>query len=164
MFEFVPLTVEQDQARVLDLCLRATDYIELETGKQPDAKYVQKTLTEAPPQLTSDDVFAVGFARPDRTLAGFVTYLRHFYERNEWYIGLLILDPAERSKGLGGTAAQYVFDHAKSEAGSKIRIAVLQSNPRGRKFWESHGFKHERAVPADQNDDGHERHVLLKVF
>jgi ribosomal protein S18 acetylase RimI-like enzyme len=121
-------------------------------------------LKEAPPQLTQDDVFSIGIERNDGGLAGMVTYLRHFYERNEWYMGLLILDPAERGNKLGRRAAEHVFEHAKSDCGTVIRIAVLDANPRGRKFWESLDFTLERTVPADQNDDGKIRHVLKKLL
>jgi GNAT superfamily N-acetyltransferase len=97
-------------------------------------------------------------------LAGIATYLRHFYERNQWYMGLMILDPSERGQNLGRRTAEHVFAQARSEGGTLIRIAVLDANPRGRKFWEGLGFKFERTVPADQNDDGQERHVLQKTL
>lgn len=162
MHEFTPLTVQKDHARILDLCQRASDYIQLETGREPDADYVSNTLMAAPPQLTPDDVFLIGIARPDGKLAGLVSYIRHFYERDEWYMGLLLLDPAERGQSLGTRAANQVFDHARRETGTLIRIAVLEANPRARKFWESLGFEPERFVPAKQNDDGLARTVLKK--
>jgi ribosomal protein S18 acetylase RimI-like enzyme len=77
-------------------------------------------------------------------------------------MGLLILDPQERGKGLGRKAAEQVIEEAKLDLAPRIRIAVLDKNPRGRKFWESLGFKLEKTVLAEDNDDGNERHVLVK--
>lgn len=160
MINFVTLDPATDAARVLDLCIRAQDYIQLETGKVPDAAYVQETLTDKPTQLAPDDIFLTGLARPDTSLAGMVTAIRHFYEKNEWYIGLLLLDPAERSQGLGVQAAAHIFDLARKHNAPLVRIAVLDLNPRGRVFWERQGFTHARTV--EDCEDGLIRHVLQK--
>ena len=162
MIEFVSLDPTQDAVRVLDLFERAHDYIELETGKYPDAQYVQETLTDKPLQLGDDDIFLTGLQRPDGSLAGLVTNIRHFYQQNEWYMGLMILDPVERGSGLGSQAAQHVFEMARADGAPLIRIAVLDKNPRGRRFWEAQGFVPERRV--DDCADGLVRHVLYKTL
>lgn len=142
-----------------NLCMRARDYIELETGAPPADDYAAKLIAEAPPKLGSEDVFAFA-AEADGKLSGIVTCLRNFYETGEWYMGLLLLDPAARGAGLGTRMAAYVFDRAQSQGASCIRVAVLDANPRGRAFWETQGFVRERTVPGDPDGDGHIRHVM----
>lgn len=151
-----PLT---DGGAVQDLCVRAADYIKLETGKPPAPDYAAKLLAEAPPTLDPIDVFAFGADMGGR-LQGIVTCLRNFYQRREWYMGLLLLDPLARNAGLGARMAQYVFERAKAEHATCIRVAVLDANPKGRRFWERQGFAIERSVPGDPVGDGHMRHVL----
>ena len=149
----------RDVGDVQDLCLRAADYITLETGAPPQPEYAAKLMAEAPPKLPPEDVFAFGAAQGGK-LVGVVTCLRNFYAVREWYMGLLLIDPAARSAGLGARMAQHVFHMARSQNATCIRVAVLEANPRGRTFWERRGFAPERAVPADPAGDGHARHVL----
>lgn len=155
---FIGLDPVADFARVRDLCDRAADYVRLETGKDPDDAYVAETLTDLPPGLTPLDSFLTGIERPDRVLAGIATAIRHFYERDEWYLGLLLLDPAERGQGLGRQMVKYVISQAKADGASAMRVAVLHANPRGMEFWKSLGFIFERTPPLGA--DGHPRDVL----
>ncbi|SFR37332.1 GNAT family N-acetyltransferase [Litoreibacter janthinus] len=152
----IQLDADADFARVSDLCDRAADYVMLEEGNPPNEAYVHKTLTDAPPVCGPEDIFLRGVERPDGTLAGIATSIRHVYQPGEWYMGLLMLDPAERGTGLGRKVAQHVIAEARADGAPCIRIAVLDANPRGRKFWESLGYCHEKSV---QGDD-HLRHVL----
>lgn len=162
MIKFVTLDPVRDFARVFDLFERGADYVRLESGAEPTPEFVEKQLTDKPPVCGPNDIFLRGLERPDGSLAGIATSIRHFYERGEWYMGLLLLDPVERGSGLGKLAAQKVIDEARADNAPKIRIAVLDANPRGRKFWESLGYTLEKTVPAAQNDDGMARHVLVK--
>ena len=154
-----PLDPVADSRAAQDLCLRAADYIVLETGKPPAPEYADKLLAEAPPTLAREDVFAFGAEQGER-LQGIVTCLRNFYAPREWYMGLLLLDPAARNAGLGTRMATYVFGRARAEQATCIRVAVLEANPHGRRFWARQGFALERTVPADPAGDGHMRHVL----
>lgn len=148
-----------DGAAVQELCIRAADYIALETGQPPTSDYAAKLLVEAPPTLAERDVFAFGAEAKGRLL-GIVTCLRNFYAAREWYMGLLLLDPAARNAGLGARMARHVFGQAQSEQASCIRVAVLDVNTGGRRFWARQGFALERTVPGDPAGDGHVRHVL----
>lgn len=155
-FDIISLDATADFERVRDLCFRAKDYVQLEEGHAPNDAYVRKTLTEAPPVCGPDDIFLRGVERADGSLAGIATSIRHFYQRGEWYMGLLMLDPVARGGGLGRHVAKHVIQEARADGAPCIRIAVLDANPRGRKFWESLGYTHEKSV---QSDD-HLRHVL----
>lgn len=152
----ITLDAEADFERVSDLAHRAADYVRLESGKAPTPEFVRKTLTDKPPVCGPDDIFLRGVERADGTLAGIATNIRHFYEPDEWYMGLLMLDPAERGSGLGRRVAEHVIAEARADGAPCIRIAVLDSNPRARKFWESLGYALEKSA---QGDD-HLRHVL----
>lgn len=157
------LDPQADLAAVQDLCVRAADYIVLETGAAPTQNYAANILAEAPPSLPSEDVFSFG-AEARGEICGIVTCLRNFYGQGEWYMGLLLLDPAARGAGLGARMGGYVFDLARSEGATCIRVAVLDVNVRGRAFWDAQGFVLERTVPGDPAGDGHMRHVLKRAL
>lgn len=158
MAEIIPLRWPADHERVLHLCLRARDYIELETGAGPDMAYVQETMTDAPNGVPPDQVWCWGAQEGD-TLAGIATCLKGFYGPDDWYLGLLLLDPAARGRGLGAQMLAHVTDQARADRVACLRIAVLDANPRGRAFWARHGFTHEKSTTAG---DGQLRHVHKK--
>ncbi len=147
-----------DANRVMDLFRRAGDYARLESGRDPDLDYLRENF-DGPPSLAREDRFTLALEEGD-TLLGTAGYIRNFYEPGEWYMGLLLLDPAIRGQGYGTKLAQRVIDHARREGGSRIRIAVLDANPNARRFWERQGYVLERTVPGDPEGDGHIRHVL----
>lgn len=147
-----------DASRVLALFERAADYVRLESGAPPDLDYLRATF-DGPPTLAAEDRFVLGLERGGELL-GTAAYIRNFYDRDEWYMGLLLLDPVLRGQGYGTRLAQRVLAHARAEQGARIRIAVLDANARARAFWEAQGYELERSVAGDPNGDGHKRHVL----
>lgn len=157
--QIVPLNAVRDHARVLDLMQRAADYIQLETGRAPDAGYVTTTLTERPSHLTPANLHHFGMVR-DGGLTGIICALDGHYAPGEWYIGLLLIDPAARNAGLGAQAVAYIRARAEARAATMIRIAVLDANPAARRFWQRQGFVFERTVQPTPEGDGHLRHVL----
>lgn len=156
MAKIVPLSWSEDGAHVFDLCQRASDYIILETGAAPTMAYVEDTMTSAPPSVPPDQVWCWGSAVDTGALTGIATCLKGFYGPNDWYLGLLLLDPAARGAGLGEEMAQHVITQAKADDADCLRIAVLDANPRARIFWQRLGFLYEKST---DKGDGHLRHV-----
>ncbi|MBB5516882.1 GNAT superfamily N-acetyltransferase [Rubricella aquisinus] len=157
---FIRLTSDADHSRVRDLMDRAADYVRLETGRAPDDAYVTETLTDRPPQIPADQVHLIGIERRGGTLAGIICALDGYYDAGEWYIGLLLIDPLARGRGLGARAVDHIRRLARKEGGHTLRIAVLEANPAGRRFWAREGFALEKTVPSPPDGDGHTRHVM----
>ena len=156
MADIVPLTWPDDSPRVLALCQRASDYVMLDTGRVPDLAYVESEMTHAPPSVPPEQIWCWGHAHPDGSLDAIATCLKGYYEPNDWYLGLLLLDPTARGAGLGTRMARHVKDQAINDDANCLRIAVLDANPRGRAFWQRLGFVHEKSTDVG---DGGLRHV-----
>ncbi|WP_299615873.1 N-acetyltransferase [uncultured Tateyamaria sp.] len=156
MAEITRLRWPDDGPRVLDLCERAKDYIQLETGKDPDRAYVKETMIDAPPSVPPEHIWCWGHAQSGGALDGLATCLKGYYGPKDWYLGLLLLDPAARGAGLGERIARHVIEEARQDAADCVRIAVLDANPRARVFWERLGFEHETST---SRGDGQLRHV-----
>mmetsp|Transcript_27666 Transcript_27666/g.51414 ORF Transcript_27666/g.51414 Transcript_27666/m.51414 type:complete len:279 (-) Transcript_27666:2478-3314(-) len=157
MGDLALLKYPDDTDRALHLCLRARDYIQLETGKGPDAGYVFETMTDAPSGVPPENVWCWGHTRPDGMLDGIATCLKGFYDADDWYLGLLLLDPAVRGQGLGADMVRHVIAQAHADNANCLRVAVLDANPRARTFWERQRFSYEKSTVAG---DGNLRHVL----
>ncbi|MBY5935512.1 GNAT family N-acetyltransferase [Tateyamaria omphalii] len=156
MAEIVPLTWPEDGPRILDLCNRASDYVMLDKGRAPDLAYVKSEMTHAPPSVPPHQIWCWGHMQADGSLDAIVTCLKGYYEPNDWYLGLLLLDQAVRNAGLGTQMARHVIEQAQADHANCVRIAVLDTNPRARGFWERAGFKYEKSMTGG---DGHMRHV-----
>ena len=154
----VALDPEADHARLMDLALRAADYARLESGREPDDGWVRETTRDAPPGVPPEDVLLFGLEREDGALSGWLGALRGFYAPGEWYVGLLLLDPAARGQGEGARLFGHLRDMARADGARLLRIAVLEANPRARRFWEREGFT--RLAKSVEGEDGHTRHVL----
>ena len=143
-----------DRPRIAALVARAADYVRLETGRDPDEAFIEENLSGPP---MADIVAIDGYERADGTLGGLQCACRGFYEPGDWYIGLLLLDPSERGRGIGRAAV----DMVKARDGSgTVRITVLDANPAGRRFWEREGFRHLKTVEPPASGDHHTKHVL----
>lgn len=157
MAELIALTYPQDAERVLHLCLKARDFVELETGGGPDVDYVHEIMTEAPPGVPLEHLWCWSHTDANGMLDGIVTCLKGFYGPDEWYLGLLLLDPAARGAGLGTLMARRVIAQARADNATCLRIAVLDVNPRACTFWERLKFSYEKST---SEGDGKLRHVL----
>ncbi|MGO4914119.1 GNAT family N-acetyltransferase [Pseudogemmobacter sp. W21_MBD1_M6] len=159
-----PLTYACDADRVLSLALRASDYIQLETGALPDAEWVKAEFASTPPALGPKGLLHLGISRPNGHLGGIVFVARGYETAQEWYLGLVMLDPADRGKGLGRNALDAIVQMATDAGATSLKVAALKDNPKGRKFWEREGFSLVRQVPPKPGGDGHMRHVMQRII
>jgi len=156
MDEITALHWPADGGPVLDLCKRASDYVRLETGGDPDMAYVVQTMTEAPDSIPPEYIWCWGHSGKDGALDGIATCLKGFYRADDWYLGLLLIAPEARGQGLGARMVQHVIAQARAEEGTCLRVAVLDTNPRARAFWTRLGLAHEKST---SQGDGRMRHI-----
>jgi len=156
MDDLISLHWPKDGARVLDLCLRAHDYVEMETGDAPDLAYVRENMTDAPPDVPTDQIWCWGHADTNGTLDGIATCLKGYYEKDDWYLSLLLLAPAARGNGLGAKMTQHVIEQARADNAACLRVAVLDTNTSALHFWTRLHFLHEKSTAMG---DGQLRHV-----
>lgn len=152
----------QDHAAVLDLFRRAEDYTLLESGRLPGPETAADFFASAPPGGDPASGLRPGLFI-DGVLQGIAEIAFGFPSPDDAYLGLMLLAPAARGRGLGAAFLDHIIALARDRAATRLCLAVLQANPRGRAFWERHGFRHELSVPAAQfGDRWHIRHRLVR--
>ncbi len=57
-------------------------------------------------------------------------------EAGDAYIGLMLLATEARGQGLGTMFLDHLTDLARARGARRQLLAVLDANPRGRRFWE----------------------------
>lgn len=116
------------------------DYIELIEGRLPQADEAADLLQTLPPGKTLKDKFVLGVYEKD-LLIGVIDLIKDYPEENIWFIGLLLLSPEYRNKGLG----HKIYNKLKNELISleqlkAIRISVSEQNTQALDFWRELGF------------------------
>lgn len=159
----VPMTKDAHSDDALDLATRAADYAVLEVGHAPDDAYIEDFFTATPPDLGPDCLLHFGIMQKP-AMVGMLCIARGYEYPDDWWIGLMLLDPAFRNQGIGHKVITQVKDRARAADTKMLKLAVLAANPSALRFWQREGFVHHRDAPALPDSDGHDRVVLKYVL
>lgn len=155
----LPITRRDHAEDALDLATRAADYVTLEVGHAPNMDFVDSFFTAAPPGLSESDL--LHFAIMDGNAMLGMMCIAHGYEfPDDWWIGLVLLDPAFRGRGIGRAVVHLIKERASEQGIASLKLSVLEANPRAMHFWIREGFLPHRYAPAMPDSDGHNRWVL----
>lgn len=127
----------------LAACLEACAAFFAQVGQEPS---VRELLDEKPPGPCEKEVLGVF----DPELVGVVDLLHGYPTPDTCFIGLLVLRPELRGRGLGRRVEQALVQRS---SGAKVRLAVNHDNPKGRAFWESCGYRVIAEVPLREAVD-----------
>ncbi|MBL4806604.1 MAG: GNAT family N-acetyltransferase [Rhodobacteraceae bacterium] len=146
MIRFRSLTAIDDFDLVQGVFEKCADYVMLETGKKPGQANVTAFFEDHPVGVTVDDKLLVGIFDADRAI-GVIDILCGYPANSDWYIGLLMIDPVYRGRGVGQRALNWVVDVAGSAGAAQLLLCVLDENPHGQTFWLREGFKLKQQTP-----------------
>lgn len=155
-----PLDPISDLDAVAGLYSRAEDYWLLADRRAPDRHKAAEFFTDGPPGCDPAASHRLGLFQ-DGTLIGVAELSFGFPLPADAYLGLMLLDPAARGRGLGPALLAEVEDRARAASAPRLYLAVLAANPRGRAFWLRHGFS-DTGVSGTDPDTGHILHRLVK--
>jgi GNAT superfamily N-acetyltransferase len=155
-----PLDPVADRAAVLELHDRAADYVRLETGQDPTPERMDDYFQGAPPGIDPVTSSRLGLFDTGR-LAVIADLAFGWPEPTDAYIGLMLAVPEARGQGLGHALVAHVKATARARGATRLLLAVLDDNPRGRAFWEREGFRVVLTFPpSDMGGKTHVRHRM----
>ena len=129
-----------DRHRVNAVLQAATDYHLLVEGVPPTDENVEEFFTSVPEGYTTKDLFPLGFCVDDK-LIGVGGVLRRWNAPNKAIIGLLVLDPQWRGRGVGRAAVEHIEALAATwQDINQLRVAVVCTNKAALNFWRKVGF------------------------
>jgi len=155
--KIIPLSYPDDIARVRRVFDAATDYVFLEYGTAPNDALIKDFFQDRPPQVPAANCHHIGIEK-DGDVIGAAGFLFGFPKPTDCYIGLLILAPLERDRGIGTRVVEHITASARSQGAMRLLIAVLDENHKGRAFWNAQGFRHLQTFPP--TSDRHTRHRM----
>lgn len=153
-----PLFPETDRAAVAAFLQEAADYWILADGTPPGPQAADDFFTDCPPGCDPAASHRLGLFRDGR-LSGLAELSFGFPAPGDAYLGLMILAPRIRGQGHGARLLAHVETLARAMQAPTLYLGVIAANPKGRAFWERHGF-----VPTGvtRQDDRNITHRLAK--
>lgn len=122
----------------------SADFLHLVSGLAPSAGDVDGFFKDLPPGKGYDDKFSLGiYAAEDEggRLIGCADLVRGFPDPQTAYIGLLLLEPSARGRGLGAAAFEAIEAQASAWPGTRyLRLGVVATTPVAQVFWARMGF------------------------
>ncbi|HET7436224.1 MAG TPA: GNAT family N-acetyltransferase [Thermoanaerobaculia bacterium] len=151
-----------DAARVQPLFERCSDYMLLEEGEPTRPEAAEHSLTVVPAGRDFADKFSF-IISSDSAIIGAIDIFRDYPKPNEWWLGLLLLDPATRGRGLGSRVMDALREWLVAQDAHTLWLAVLETNPRAERFWRAQGFAETERQPFTAATGFETRVVLMKA-
>lgn len=156
------LTPGDDKAAVRALYDRAADFVMLESGTEPSDTMVTDFFTDCPPGSDLAKSCKLGMFLPSGKLVAIADMAFGYPESDDAYIGLLLIASESRGNGLGRLFLEHLTHTAQTRGATRLLIAVLDKNVRGRAFWEREGFRLLQSFPDFKM--GRKTHIVHRMW
>jgi RimJ/RimL family protein N-acetyltransferase len=137
----------EDVGLLQALLVRCSDYFHLVSNSPPPPSAASSLLTEHPDGKNLEDKSLLGFFSDSRDLIGVLDFVRDYPSRGDWWLGLLLLDPAFRN-GLGFCIYRAYETWAIQCKVHRINLGVIDQNQGAYRFWRKIGFEPLERQPA----------------
>jgi GNAT superfamily N-acetyltransferase len=128
-----------DEAAITTFCQQCIAFFTLVAGEAPAADTAHQLLEARPRSVDVTRKHVIGFERGGALIA-IVDLLEGYPDETNWYVGLLLLSPDERARGLGTAIWTAIETWIRGEGGSCARLIVQEQNPDAARFWRTVGF------------------------
>ncbi|CEO20447.1 GNAT family N-acetyltransferase [Paraclostridium sordellii] len=143
--------------KLYDLC---SDYHIMSSGKNATDEDVDN-IFKYNDKKTAENSLTLGVYNKFELLIGIVDIFKNYPENDTWMIGLLLLSPEERNKNLGKIIHEEVKNYALSQGANTLRIGVMEENIKGKRFWDSLGYKKVKSTTINMGDKKHSLDILI---
>jgi RimJ/RimL family protein N-acetyltransferase len=164
-YRFARLTIDH-APELQNLYEGCTDYHMAHEGTPTRPNAGAEELRSLPPGRSAEDKFPFGIYSPDAELVGYLELFRNYPAKGEWWIGLLMVEPNARRRGLGSEIFRSGSDWAAENGAKAIQLAVLEHDPAAQRFWARQGFEFVRRRPyeSDAEKKAHTVVILGRTF
>ncbi len=129
-----------DTSTLQRLLERCADFSWLVEGQPPSTQAAEELLADLPPGKNLADKFLYGVYR-ENALLGVLDAVRGYPQEGVWWIGLLLLDPAQRGRRVGERVLCTFEDWAVQQGAQSLMLGVVKENESGLRFWQRMGFE-----------------------
>jgi len=158
--------LEPEDEKVLQrLYEQCTQFAYLTDGHPPPPSAARDEFFAIPEGKTLQDKFIFGLFDSCNVLLGMLEAIRHYPNDESWWVGLMMLAPQQRGKGLGSEFYR-VFDHWVAAQGARqVLLSVIEENELGYRFWQKLGFEVTQKLPPTRfGNKIHARYAMKRVL
>jgi GNAT superfamily N-acetyltransferase len=139
---------------------RAGDYFEVATGKMPASDEARRAFVAGPSGKAVNDKRIIGIFNQEKQLVGVLDAITDWPTDRVWTMGILLLDPAVRGRGLGAATLLAYEAWARGQGATGFRTAVVSHHTPGLRFLERAGYERETSLP-DYDAGGRRASVIF---
>lgn len=133
---------ENNISELQGLLMKCSDYLMFQDGEPVKEDAAKNLLITKPSNVSINDKKVLGvYKSQDHSLVGVMDIVMRYAGPDILNLGLLVIEPASRGKGIGEKAEKLLEDWSRSNNFSRIRLGVLFGNDKGLRFWHKVGFK-----------------------
>jgi len=131
------------------LCEQCADYTWIVEGEEVSPSAARDLFEAAPPGRSLDDKLLYGVFDRSGGLVGVLDAFRRYPDdatcpdgaARAWWIGLLMLAPGVRGRGLGREIVEAFAAFVRSQGGASVDLGVVEDNAPAYEFWQRLGFE-----------------------
>lgn len=133
---------DRDIAEIHDLRLRAADFFAEVGDPPPTPESFEADLDDLPDGYSRADEVIYRAYRQERLL-GYAEVLRGFERADQWIVGIVLVDTAERGVGVGRAIVDAIASDAVGAGMESLAAGVIALRERSLAFWRREGFTRE---------------------
>ena len=157
------LTLEDSEV-LQKLYEQCTEFALLTDGLAPSPTAAREEFDAVPEGKTTQDKYIFGLFDPNDVLVGMIESIRYYPDNQTWWLGLMMLAPKRRGKGLGSDFYRAFERWVSAQGVPQISLSVVEANESGLQFWKKMGFEVIRKTPPRQfGTKTHELYVLSRT-
>lgn len=138
-----------DAAALQAVLEAAPQFSLLAEGHLPDPDAGQQELLALPPGKQLEDKYMLLLCQQGKAI-GACDLVRAYPTPDTAFLGLLLVIETEQGRGHGPQAMELLQAMAQSWGCQKMRLAVLEANLAGQRFWHKQGFVEIGRKPSAQ--------------
>jgi GNAT superfamily N-acetyltransferase len=126
------------------------DLFQLVFDAPPSASAARELFAQLPEGKGYEDKQVIGLHATGGRLVGVLDAVRDHPAPDDWWLGLLLLEPQERNCGRGGAWYRAFEEWAAQQGVRQVRLGVVEQNARGLRFWQRMGFEVQERRPPQR--------------
>ncbi len=147
------LILDNDMVALQELLEKCNDYMLLVDGHPAGPSAAINLITERPEGKAVKDKEVLGIFSSSKELVGVLDAVKDYPQVNEWWIGLLLINPVFRNQKLGKMVVDSFTKWARQHGAQRIFLGVVEANEKAYRFWRSVGFSEVARQPPKQFDN-----------
>ncbi len=146
------LIQDKDMDALQVLLEKCNDYMLLVDGHPAGPSAAINLFTERPEGKAVEDKVVLGIFSSSKELVGVLDAVKDYPRPNDWWIGLLLINPVYRNQKLGKRVVDSFRKWARQQGAQWLYLGVVEANENAYRFWLGAGFIEIMRQPPRQFD------------